>query len=137
MNITPGIIPKITKIMEIRQKFEWKKSFTVPVLIIAVSLILLNLISRNWFNRIDMTDNDMYTLSSSSRSVLEKIDDLMTMKVFFSDNLPGEYGNNRRYLQDILEEYEAYGKGNIRFEFNTPDGNEEVEISWEIMFIYI
>ena len=88
--------------MEIRQKFEWKKSLSVPIIAIAVSLVLLNLISRNWFGRLDLTDNKMYTLSSSSRSVVKKIDDLMTMKVFFSTNLPGEYGNNRRYIQDIL-----------------------------------
>jgi len=113
--------------MEIRHKFEWKKSLSVPVVVIAVSLVLLNLISRNWFGRLDLTDNKMYTLSSSSRSVVKKIDDLMTMKVFFSTNLPGEYGNNRRYLQDILEEYSAYGKGNIRFEFNTPEENEDVQ----------
>mgnify|MGYP001303223072 CR=1 FL=1 len=113
--------------MEIRQKFEWKKSFSVPVMVIAACLVLLNLTSRNWFSRLDLTDNKMYTLSSSSRSVVKKIDDLMTMKVFFSNNLPGEYGNNRRYLQDILEEYAAFSKGNIRFEFNTPDENEDVE----------
>ena len=113
--------------MEIRQKFEWKKSLSVPIIAIAVSLVLLNLISRNWFGRLDLTDNKMYTLSSSSRSVVKKIDDLMAMKVFFSTNLPGEYGNNRRYLQDILEEYAAYGKGNIRFEFNTPEENEDVQ----------
>ena len=28
---------------------------------------------------------------------------------------------------DILEEYAAYGKGNIRFEFNTPEENEDVQ----------
>ena len=113
--------------MEIRQKFEWKKSLSIPILVIAASLVFLNLISRNWFERLDLTDNKMYTLSSSSRSVVKKIDDLMTMKVFFSNNLPGQYGNNRRYLQDILEEYAAYSKGNIRFEFNTPEENEDVQ----------
>ncbi len=58
--------------MEIRPKFEWKKSLSVPVVVIAVSLVLLNLISRNWFGRLDLTDNKMYTLSSSSRSVVKK-----------------------------------------------------------------
>jgi gliding-associated putative ABC transporter substrate-binding component GldG len=113
--------------MEIRQKFEWKKSLSIPILVITASLVLLNLISRNWFERLDLTDNKMYTLSSSSRSVVKKIDDLMTMKVFFSGNLPNEFGNNRRYLQDILEEYAAYSKGKIRFEFNTPEKNEDVQ----------
>ena len=63
------------------------------------------------FFRWDLTDNKMYSLSESSKSVVSKIDDRLTMKGYFSDNLPGEYGNNRRYLQDILEEYAAYSSG--------------------------
>ena len=47
----------------------------------------------------------MFSLSNSSESILEKVDDRLTIKVYFSDNLPNELGNTRRYLQDILEEY--------------------------------
>ena len=49
------------------------------------------------------------------------------MKIYFSDNLPGEYGNNRRYLQDILEEYAAYSNGNIHFEFYRPDDDDKMK----------
>jgi hypothetical protein len=49
------------------------------------------------------------------------------MKIYFSDNLPGEYGNNRRYLQDILEEYAAYSGGNIHFEFYHTDDDEKMQ----------
>ena len=110
--------------MEIKQKFEWKKSLVGPAGVVLVILIILNLISRNWFGRIDFTKEKMYTLSESSRSVVEKIEDLMTMKVYFSGNLPGQYGNNRRFLQDILEEYAAFSRGNIRFQFYKPGDNE-------------
>ena len=113
--------------MEIKQKFEWKKSLVGPAGVVLVILIILNLISRNWFGRIDFTKEKMYTLSESSRSVVEKIEDLMTMKVYFSGNLPGQYGNNRRFLQDILEEYAAFSRGNIRFQFYKPGDNEELE----------
>ena len=67
----------------------------------------------------------MFSLSTSSKSVIKEIDDLLTMKVYFSDDLPGEYANNRRYLQDILEEYAAISKGNIKFEFAPQDKLEE------------
>ena len=69
----------------------------------------------------------MYSLSTSSESVVEQVDDLLTMKVYFSDDLPGEYANNRRYLQDILEEYAAFSKGNIRFEFFRPEDDQNIE----------
>ena len=113
--------------MEMKSKFEWRKSLVGPAGAVLVILIILNLISRNWFERLDFTKEKMYTLSESSKSVIAKIDDLMTMKVYFSGNLPGQYGNNRRFLQDILEEYAAFSKGNIRFQFFKPGEKEELE----------
>ena len=103
-----------------------KKTFLIYTTIIIVAVVLLNLVSRNFFFRLDVTDNKMYSLSPSSKSVLKKIDDLLTIKIYFSKNLPGEYGNTRRYLQDILEEYEAYADGNLRFEFYQPDDDEKL-----------
>ena len=78
-----------------------KKSTLIFSALIFCSVILLNIIARNWFVRFDLTDNQMYSLSDSSKSVVGKIDDLFTIKIYFSEQLPGQYGNNRRYLQDI------------------------------------
>ena len=89
-------------------------------------LLLLNLIGRNWYKRFDLTDNKMYSLSKSSENVVEKIDDLLTMKVYFSDDLPGELSNTQRFLQDLLEEYEAKSD-NIRFFFTNPESNDQLE----------
>ena len=104
-----------------------KRTFITYLCIIGTILIILNVVSRNIFFRLDLTDNKMYSLSESSKSVVGKIDDRLVMKVYFSDNLPGEYGNNRRYLQDILEEYAAYSNGNIHFEFFRPDDDEKMK----------
>ena len=112
---------------QLLNNIDLKKSVFVPGILLFVILFLLNSISQNWFHRWDLTDNDMYSLSSSSESVVKQVDDLLTMKVYFSDDLPGEYANNRRYLQDILEEYEALGDGNIRFEFFRPEDDEDIE----------
>ena len=103
-----------------------KKSFFMYLGFSLLVVILLNIVSRNWHFRLDFTENNIYSLSPSSESVVEKIGDLLTMKVYFSENLPGEYGNNKRYLQDILEEYEALSNGNIRFEFYMPDDDEKM-----------
>ena len=96
-------------------------------LVLAVAVVLAaNFISRDLFFRLDFTDNKIYSLSESSMTVVKKIDDRLTMKVFFTDNLPAQYGNNRRYLQDLLEEYEAYAGGDIRFEFYQPESDENL-----------
>lgn len=102
------------------------KSLSIYIGTILAVVILINLISRNWFVRIDLTDNQTYSLSTSSKSILSQIDDLLTAKIYFTENLPGQYGNNLRYLQDILEEYAAYSNGNLRFEFYRPSEDKEL-----------
>ena len=72
-----------------------KNSFLVYLSVLVGVLLLLNLIGRNWYKRFDLTDNKMYSLSKSSKDVVEKIDDLLTMKVYFSN----------RSLSPILKKY--------------------------------
>ncbi len=41
--------------------------------------------------------------------------------------MPAPYNNNRRYLQDQLDEYRAYAGGNFQYEFIDPKSSEEAE----------
>jgi len=107
-------------------KLDNKRSTLIFSSIILVSVIFINLIGKNWFVRFDLTENKIYSLSSSSKSVVSKIEDPFIIKIYFSNDLPGQYGNNRRYLQDILEEYSAYSSGNLRFEFYSPETDEQL-----------
>lgn len=102
-----------------------KKHFILSVVLLAAILIVINMISRSLFFRWDMTRGNVYSLSESSKTVIGQLDDRMTARVFFSEDLPGEYVNSRRFLQDILEEYRAYSGGNFHFEFVNPDDNEK------------
>lgn len=103
-----------------------KNSFIIFSLVLLVGLVLMNLTSRDIFTRIDLTDNKMYSLSSSSKNIVSKLDDRLTMKVYFSENLPNELGNTRRYLQDILEEYRA-ASDEINFYFHNPQSDKDLE----------
>lgn len=107
---------------------ESKKNFVLFIAIAFALVVIGNMVSRGFFFRLDLTENRIYSLSSSSQAMLVKVDDLLTAKVYFSENLPGQYGNTRRYLQDILEEYAAYSDGNFRFEFYMPDDDEALAL---------
>ena len=109
-------------------KINNKQNLYIYIGIITACVILLNLVSRNWlFKRIDLTDNQMYSLSTSSKNIIKGLDDVFTIKIYFSNDLPGEYGNNKRYLQDILEEYVSSSNGNIKFEFYETDNDEDLQ----------
>ena len=93
-----------------------KKSSYIFIAIVIFAFILVNLISINLFVRFDLTDNQMFSLSESSKKTIMKIDDPLTIDLYFSDDLPGQLQNNKRFVQDLLEEYSAYSK-NIKFYF--------------------
>ena len=99
-----------------------KKLSYIYIAIYIVTFILINLISMNWFFRFDLTDNQMYSLSDSSKITMQKIDDPLTIDLYISDDLPGQLQNNKRYIQDLLEEYVAYSN-NINFYFVNNDEN--------------
>lgn len=87
-------------------------------------LILLNIISVRIFGRLDVTKNHLYTLSDASKQFMRNLDDKVTVKAYFTEDLPAPYNMNRRALLDELNEYKAYSRGNLQFEFIDPSGEK-------------
>jgi len=87
-------------------------------------LILINFISIRLFSRLDLTKAGVYTLSNASKALVRDLDDRITVKAYFTEDLPAPYNNNRRQVLDILNEYKAYAKGNLHFEFFNPEGEK-------------
>lgn len=104
------------------------------VVIIAVILIVLNLISVNLFGRVDLSEGNIYSLSESSKDIVRGLDDRITIKCYFSDDIPQPYNANARYLRDQLAEYKAYAGGNLNYVFIDPakEGKEEEAASYRI-----
>jgi len=87
-------------------------------------LILVNFISVRFFTRLDLTKTHIFTLSEASKKLAGGLDDRVTIKAYFTEDLPSPYNNSRRQVLDILNEYKAYAKGNIQFEFINPEGEK-------------
>ena len=112
-----------------------KKSLLLYALIFSVAIIFVNLISFNRPLRIDLTDNQVFTLSESTKSIISGIEDVVLITVYFSDNLPGTLSNTSRFVQDILEEYRAHSGGQIKFEFKNPDNDEDAQKNAQMLGI--
>jgi gliding-associated putative ABC transporter substrate-binding component GldG len=96
----------------------------VRVLLILGILVLLNFISVRLFTRLDLTAQKVYTLSEASKKLVGGLDDRVTVKAYFTEDLPAPYNNNRRAVLDILNEYKAYAGGNLVYEFINPEGEK-------------
>jgi gliding-associated putative ABC transporter substrate-binding component GldG len=96
-------------------------------LLLVVVIVLVNVIALRYFTRIDLTGEKLYTLSDASKKLVGSLDDKFLVKAFYTADLPAPYNNNRRYLQDQLDEYRAYAGGNFHYEFIDPKSSPEVE----------
>jgi gliding-associated putative ABC transporter substrate-binding component GldG len=94
------------------------------ILLLLGALILVNFISIRLFGRLDLTKQKVYTLSEASKKLVGGLDDRITVKAYFTEDLPAPYNNNRRAVLDILNDYKAYSNGNIHYDFINPQGDK-------------
>lgn len=98
-----------------------KSQFLTRITIIIGILILVNILSGYIFTRLDLTKDKLYTLSDVSKNLVKNLDDKLTVKAYFSEDLPAPYNNNRRFLKDLLDDYRAYSSRNLQYEFIAMD----------------
>ena len=101
-----------------------KTQTLIRMAIILGILVVLNFISIRLFGRLDLTSQGVYTLSDASKKLVGGLDDRVTVKAYFTEDLPAPYNNNRRAVLDILNDYKAYSGGNLQYEFINPQGEK-------------
>jgi gliding-associated putative ABC transporter substrate-binding component GldG len=109
------------------KKKPWSATAISNLVLVAAILVVINLIGVRLFTRLDLTENRIYTLSQASRKTVANLHDRLTVKAYFSRDLPPPYNANARYLQDALEDYRSYGGGKFHFEFVDPGSEEKLE----------
>jgi ABC-type uncharacterized transport system involved in gliding motility auxiliary subunit len=82
-----------------------------------VIVILVNLVALNFFFRLDLTANGLYSLSKASKRAVATLKEPMTINVFFSQNLPAPYNNIESYLNDLMDEYASHAKNYLSYRF--------------------
>ena len=86
-------------------------------LLYLIIIVLVNLVGVNLFLRIDLTSNNLYSLSNASKKAVSTLNEPLTINIFFSKNLPAPYNNIERYLHDLIEEYSIHSNNNISYRF--------------------
>jgi ABC-2 type transport system permease protein len=86
-------------------------------LIYLIVVILINVAGITLFFRIDLTSQNIYSISKASREVVSTLSEPLTINVFFTKNLPAPHNNTERYLRDLLEEYSIYSNQYFNFRF--------------------
>ncbi len=95
----------------------------IKFIVYLLVVVLLNVAGLTLFFRADLTRNKLYSLSEVSHQVVATLTEPMTIKVFFTRNLPAPHNGTERYLRDLMAEYGASANHffNYRFYDVSPD----------------
>ena len=100
---------------------------SVSILWVAGIVILLNVLSKQLFFRWDLTQGKQYTLSNATKDILRNLEDPVTIKAYFSKDLPPNVAKTKRDFQEMLIEYANISKGDVDYEFVNPNEDPTVE----------
>jgi gliding-associated putative ABC transporter substrate-binding component GldG len=110
-----------------RTKRTYASNAVLTTLFIVGAIVVVNLLGTRVFGRIDLTENDVYTLSPPSRELVKKLPDYMTVKAFISKDLPPELTTVSRYTRDLIDEYKTSSNGKFRWEAIDPGEDKKLE----------
>ena len=96
-------------------------SLTLLAIAFVVAIAISNQVFRGW--RIDLTENNLYTLSDGTKELLNNLNEPINLYFYFSDEASRSMPNLRSYaqrVQEMLEEFEIQGNENIRLNIIDP-----------------
>ena len=97
-----------------------------------ILFLALNLLSTNLSVglRVDLTEKRLYTLSTATRTIIARIDEPVTLRLFYSSDFAAavpSVGSYAQRVQDLLREYAELSGGRIRLEIIDPTPFSEAE----------
>ena len=107
-------------------KADVKKSHILQLVLGLVIIIFLNVIGYFFFARIDLTQEQRYTLSESSKKLMSNLEDIVFIRCYLEGDIPSEYKKLRNETKEMLDQFRAYNP-DIEYEFVDPNGFENAK----------
>jgi len=106
-----------------------KKNNLIQFFAVLAIILLINIIFSFFFLRFDLTSEKRYTLSPSTVTLVENVEDIIYVKVYlYGKNLPPDFAELSQKTREFLDELRVYSK-NIHYEFIDPsEGKDEKQL---------
>lgn len=101
-----------------------RRRLQLGVGLLSASLVVVNLLGGYIGGRLDLSPGQAYTLSPASRRIAGDLDDLVTVKLYASRELPTEVALMKRDVDDLLRDLRAAGHGRLRLVERDPAEDE-------------
>lgn len=103
-------------------------SLALTLALVGLNLLALNYLLAGWSSaRIDLTEDDLYSLSPATKKILSSLEEELTIYGYFSERTHPKLAPLVPEIADLLDEYRALSRGRVRVELIDPGEDEEIE----------
>ena len=102
------------------KKKSMKRSNIIQLIFSLFIIILINVICYFAFIRVDLTTENRYSLSPTTKTLLKSLDDIVYFKIYLEGDFPAGFKRLHNETKEMLDEFRAYSK-NIQYEFYDPN----------------
>ena len=113
-----------------RKRTNFRVTFGVAAaLLLAIAVFLTLVLGSLPGARIDLTDDQLYTMSPASVKILGALKVPVQVKLYITPlaKMPTEYKTLERDIANKLRDYQRAGNGMLQFEVYDPQNNEELQ----------
>ena len=89
-----------------------------------IILMVVNIVSQGFYNRIDLTTDNRYTLAKVTKDIIANIDKQLIVKVYLEGDFPSEFKRLQIETRQFLEELNAKNSF-IKIQFIRPNNQRE------------
>jgi len=101
-----------------------KRNNLTQLISLLLLIIAVNIIAAYNFTRFDLTAEKRYSISETTKSILENQNDYISIQVYLDGQLPASYKRLRNATRELLDEFRAYNK-DVEYEFIDPAESED------------
>ncbi len=111
--------------MESKKRKSPKGQAIMQLILLLGIIVLTNIVSSFVFTRIDLTDDNRFTLSDNSKKLVSQLKDVVYIRVYLEGDFSPGFSRLQQSTREILDELSIYSNGNLQFEFIDPSANPD------------
>lgn len=111
--------------MESKKRKSPKGQAIMQLILLIGIIVLTNIVSSFVFTRIDLTDDNRFTLSDNSKKLVSQLKDVVYIRVYLEGDFSPGFSRLQQSTREILDELSIYSNGNLQFEFIDPSANPD------------
>lgn len=91
------------------------------LMLVVVTILVVNQLVDRFPFRLDLTEEQRYSISEATQRQLESLEDVVYVEVYLEGELPSGFKRLQKSIRELLEQFAYYADDNVQFTFVDPD----------------